>query len=79
MDPTMFKVLGALIYCIIDKQICLDYIILQKYTNISSFNECSENESYNNIYGIGSTMLLMNIGSCNVFEKDNTPTVILTR
>ena len=34
INPTTFKVLGAVIYCITDKQVCLNYVFLQKSPKI---------------------------------------------
>ena len=75
---TMFEVLGAVIYCIIDKHVCLDYIFLQKDQNILSFDKSFLDAYYNEISGISTPELLMNIVSCNLFVKENTPTVTLT-
>ena len=34
----MFKLLGAVIYCVLNKRIFLDYTFLQKYTKLVSFH-----------------------------------------
>ena len=77
-DSKIFKVSGAVIFCISDKQICLYYVFLKKYTKLFSFDKFFENLSYNEISGILIHDLLMNIVLFRGFEKDNTPTVILT-
>ena len=51
----------------------------QKDPNIFSFHKLFECAYYNEISGIGIPGLLMNMLLCNIFAKDNTPTVILTR
>ena len=51
----------------------------QKYPNIQSFDQGFEDKYYNDINIIGITEVLMNIVSYHGFQKDNTPTAILTR
>ena len=74
----MFKVLIAVIYCIIDNHVCFSYVFLHKYPKLSAFDKGFEDAYYNEISGIGIPELLMDIVSCYGFVKYNTPTVILT-
>ena len=60
------------------RALCLDYVLLKKYPNLSSFYKFFEETYYNKIYVIVITGLLMNMVSCHGFSKDNTPTDILT-
>ena len=76
--PTMFKVLEAVIYCILENNVCLDYVFLQKYTKLSSFHKVFEDSSYNDISVIFIPELLMNIVLCHGFVKYKTLAVILT-
>ena len=59
---TIFKVLGSVIYCIMDNYICTDYLCLNKY-KISLAHKVFDNTTFNDISGIGILELLMNIMS----------------
>ena len=74
----MFKVLVEVIYCIIHKHVCIDYVSLVKYANILPFDKFFEDTYYNKINCIGISEVLMNIVSCHGFAIDNKPTLILT-
>ena len=74
----MLKVLREVIYWTLYNHVCIHYALLQKYSNILSFHKGFEDAYYNEISGIGIPELLMNIVSCNEFEKRNTPTTNLT-
>ena len=65
----MFKVLGAVIYCIMDMHNFLDYVFLKKDPNILSFDKGFGYESYIDISGVIIPELLMNIVPFHVFEK----------
>ena len=68
-SSTMFKVLGAVIYCIMDMHNFLDYVFLKKDPNILSFDKGFGYESYIDISGVITPELLMNIVPFHVFEK----------
>ena len=57
---------GVLIYCIMDKYICVYYICLHKGL-ISLKNKGFVNTNFNDISGIGITKLLKKPMSCQVF------------
>ena len=65
----MFKVLGVVVYWIIHKNICLDYVVLKKYPNISSIDQSFEETLYKSINGIYIDEVLVNRVLCNTFEK----------
>ena len=67
--PTMFKVLEAVIYCILENNVCLDYVFLQKNMKLFSFNQGFAYTSYNEINGIVIPEVLMSIVSVHVFAK----------
>ena len=58
----VLKVLGSVIYCIMDNYICTDYLCLNKY-KISLAHKVFDNTTFNDISGIGILELLMNIMS----------------
>ena len=65
---TIFKVLGSLIYFVIDIYVCLYYLCLQynKWVyNDNSFDKFT----FDDVYGIGITEVLMNIMSWHGFKK----------
>ena len=48
----IFKVLGSVVYCIMDNYVCADYLCLQK-DKLSLENKGFENIRFNDISGIG--------------------------
>ena len=71
------KVIGVVIYNIIDEYICLDYLgLLQE--KLSKHDDKSKNAKFNNLSGLGIPDILMNIMSCHVFLKSSISTVIFT-
>ena len=76
MKIFMYKVIGAVIYIIIDDYICIDYLgLLQE--NVSKQNNKFENTKFNDWYGLGIPEILMNIISYHGFYKYSILTVIL--
>ena len=72
----IFKVLGSVIYWIMDNYLCVDYLCLQQ-AKIYFAHKIFENKIFNNIQ-IDISELLMNIMSCHGFVNDNNSTVILS-
>ena len=75
---TMFKLLDTFFYCIIHNKFFLDYMFLQIYPKLYSFDQLFEDTYYNSINVIFIPEVLMNIVSCHKFLKENPPTLILT-
>ena len=73
----LFKMLGSIIYCIIDKYDYLYYLCLLK-ENLSLNDNSFENSTFDNISGTGITELLTNIMYCHSFRKEENTIVILT-
>ena len=72
----MFKVLSCVIYTIIDRYVCIDYLGTEtnKISKIHlgfSLKTSHENKDYDNLFGIGITDNLMNMFSCQVFLNSN--------
>ena len=78
----MFKVLSCVIYTIIDKYVCIDYLGTDK-NKISELKIACTGSSkhdgmdYNNLFGIGIPDLLLNMLSCHIILKNNGSIVIL--
>ena len=72
----IFKVLGSVIYWIMDNYLCVDYLCLQQ-AKIYFAHKIFENKIFNNIQ-IDISEPLMNIMSCHGFVNDNNSTVILS-
>ena len=78
----MFKVLSCVIYSIIDRYVCIDYLDTE-IKKISELNlGCSlktrhENKDYDNLFGIGIPDIFMNMLSCQGFLNNNDSIVIL--
>ena len=72
----MYKVIGAVIYTIIENYICLDYLgLLQDKLSKHKSNVLKIKSK--NFSGLGISEILMNIISCYGFSKFSTSTVIL--
>ena len=72
----MYKVIGAVMYNIIDKYICLDYLgLLQE--NLSKHDNNFKKTKFKNLSGLGIPEILMSIVSCHIFVKSSILTVIL--
>ena len=78
----MFKVLSCVIYEIIDRYVCIDYLgteikkIIQLNIGLS-LKIILEDKDYDNLFGIGIPDILMNMLSCQVFLDNNDSIVIL--
>ena len=78
----IFKVLSCVIYKVIGNHICIDYLGSYK-NNLSELGIGSDghlkhvNKSYDKIFGIRITYLLMNLMSCHGFLKNKDYVVIL--
>ena len=76
-DTLMYKVIGSVIYTIIDEYICLDYLgLLQE--KLSKHDDKSKNAKFNNLSGLGIPDILVNIMSGHGFVKSSISTFILT-
>ena len=67
-----YKVIGAVIYNIIDNYICIYYMGLLQY-KMSKHNNRFEDTKFNNCYELGIPEILINIMSCHGFYKSSTP------
>ena len=78
----MFKVLSCVIYAIIDRYVCIDYLGTE-INKISQLNlGCSlktrhEDKDYENLFGIDIPDIFMNMLSCQGFLNNNDSIVIL--
>ena len=78
----MFRVLSCVIYTIIYRYVCIDYLGTET-KKISELNiGCSlktkhENKDYDNLFGIGIPDIFMNMLSCQGFINNNKSIVIL--
>ena len=78
----MFKVLSCVIYTIINKYVCIDYLGTDKKTKSDLKIGCTlsskhDGMDYNNLFGIGIPDILLNMLSCNGFLKNDDSIVIL--
>ena len=71
-----FNILGSIIYCIIDRYICPDYLCLQQ-DKLSFNNKAFQNSIVDDISGIDITEVLMKIIICCVFSKKENEITIL--
>ena len=72
----MFKVLSCVIYSIIDRYVCIDYLCteIKKISRLKrerSLKTKHEGMDYDNLFGIGIPDILLNILSCHGFKKMN--------
>ena len=78
----MFKVSSCVIYTIIDRYICIDYLgtEIKKIIQLNlgrSLKIRHEDMDYDNLFGIGIPDIFMNMLSCQVFLNKNDSIVIL--
>ena len=73
----LFKVLGSIIYYIIYKYICLDYLCVNQ-DKLSSNYKAFQNSAFGDISDIGIPEVLMNIMSFCGFSKEEKTIVILS-
>ena len=78
----MFRVLSCVIYTIISKYVCMDYLGYEK-TKLSDLrvglggSYKHINKTYDSVLGFGIPDILMNLLSYNVFLKNNNYVFIL--
>ena len=78
----MFKVLICVVYIIIDRYVCIDYLGTE-IKKISELRICCtlktkhEGMEYDNLFSIGIPDILLNILSCHVFLNNNESIVVL--
>ena len=78
----MFKVLSCVIYTIIDRYVCIDYLCteIKKISKLKlglSLKTKHEGMDYENLFGIGIPDIFMNMLSCQGFINNNDSIVIL--
>ena len=78
----MFKVLSCVIYTIIDRYVCIDYLgtetrKISEIHLVFSLKTRHENKDYDNLFGIGIPEIFMNMLSCQGFLNNNESIVIL--
>ena len=77
----MFKVLSCVIYTIIDRYVCIDYLCtennLSEIKLVLSLKTKHEGMDYDNLFGIGIPDIFMNMLSCQGFINNNNSIVIL--
>ena len=78
----LFRVMSCVIYTIIDKYVCIDYLGSNKsklsYLRLGCTESNKHNgRDYDNVLGIGIPDLLLNLLSCHGFLNDNDSVVIL--
>ena len=79
---TMFRVLSCVIYTIISKYVCIDYLGYEKSESsdlrIGVFGRYKHTDKYyDNVLGFGITDILLIFLSCQGFSKNNESVVIL--
>ena len=78
----VFKVLSCVIYTIIDKYVCIDYLCTEKKRLIElklglTLKTKHEDQDYDNLFGIGIPDIFMNMFSCQGFINNNNSIVML--
>ena len=78
----MFRVLSCVIYTIIEKYVCIDYLGSEKSKLSDLCLGCTWSNKHNgmdydNVLGIGIPDILLNLLSCHGFLKNNDSVVIL--
>ena len=64
----VFKVLGSVIYCIIDKHVCLYYLCLQ-HNKLKLNDKAFKDSNFDDISVIGITEVFTNIMYCHGLKK----------
>ena len=70
--------LGVVVYCFLEKYVCVDYFCLQTEQKILLPHKGFEDTSFYELSVISIPERLLNIVSCCGFVKDNNPTLVLT-
>ena len=74
----MHRVLSCVVYTIIEKYFCIDYLSYQSKTvSTTLWNPTFKDKSFKLLLGIGITELLLNLLSFHGFIKKPNPTVLL--
>ena len=78
----LFKVLSCVIYKIIDRYVCIDYLCTEKnkWSELKlglTLTTKHEGMDYENLFGIGIPDIFMNMLSCQGFINNNESVVIL--
>ena len=78
----MFKVLSCVIYTIVDRYVCIDYLGTEtnKISELKlgcTLKTKHENKDYDKLFGIGIPDIFMNMLSCQGFLNNNESIVIL--
>ena len=78
----MFKVLSCVIYTIIDKYVCIDYLGTEKKKKSDLKIGCTLSSKhdgmyYKKLFGIGIPDIFLNMLSCHGFLKNDDSIVIL--
>ena len=78
----MFKVLSCVIYTIIDRYVCIDYLGTEKKKISELRLGCTlqikhDSMGYDNLFGMGIPDILLNMLSCHGFLNDSESIVIL--
>ena len=73
-----FKMLGVIVYCLIEKYICVDYLSLQREPKLSSSHKKFEDTLFDELSVIGIPEILLKIVSCYSFVQEDNSTIMLT-
>ena len=74
----ILKVFGVFVYCFIEKYVCVEYFCLQRKEKMSSLHRWFEDNSFDELSGIGIPEILLNIKPFHDFIQDDNSTLILT-
>ena len=74
----IFKVLGVVVYCFIGKYVCVDYLCLKIEEKLSLLHRGFEDNSFDELSGIGIPEILLKNVSCYDYIQDENSTLILT-
>ena len=72
----VFKVLSCVVYTMIEKYVCIDFLCIlnKRLSELKLGNSMitrHENQDYNNLFGIGIPDIFMNMLSCHGFINNN--------
>ena len=78
----VFKVLSCVVYTMIEKYVCIDYLCTLNKRLIeikigTTFLHKHDDKDYSNLFGIGIPDIFMNMVSCHGFINNNDSIVIL--
>ena len=78
MKLLIFKVLGVVVDCFLEKYVCVEYLCLQKEQNFWFPHKKNEDTLFDDLSGILISELLLNAVSCSDFFLDENSTLIFT-